>query len=482
MFFAESIFKIAKADPKRTALVIDGQDYSYGFLLSCASELACWLDDRQVKRLAFFADRTIHNYICMLAAVFSGRTYVPIHPLLPPANVEHIIKAAEIDWVWSDAQIDFKNRSITDWIEPKPVDPNATIYLLFTSGSTGKPKGVPVSYGNLQQFLLSMQNRHLLRADDRVAQYADLTFDMSVYDVWMAWQIGASLHVVPSSERLAPYKFINDHRITVWFSVPAVIRILRQLKLLSANCFSSLRLSLFSGEALLVKDASDWQLAVGQGVIENLYGPTEATVECLAHRFNHEIPYENEYVPIGQPFGENQVGIVDEGLQWILSNDTKGELLITGPQVISGYYQNDKLTQEKFIELHHPSVGKKIWYRTGDRVFRDRLGDYHYLNRLDYQVKIQGYRIELEEVEYHLRAVTKSSEVAAIVRIEATGVGKELLAVVSGTLLTVMEIKKELRQKLPEYAVPKTILIIETALPRNRNGKLDRQQLLSLFP
>jgi non-ribosomal peptide synthetase component F len=165
----------------------------------------------------------------------------------------------------------------------------ALAYLMFTSGTTGTPKGVMVTAANLHHFAMVMQQRYQIGPGDRLSRASEITFDLSVFDIFVGLGNGAAVCVVPQAQRLAPARFIRERRLTVWFSVPSVATALQQLKMLKPGSLSQLRWSLFCGELLPVAVAAAWQAAAPNSVVENLYGPTEATVSCLLQRVPADI-------------------------------------------------------------------------------------------------------------------------------------------------------------------------------------------------
>jgi amino acid adenylation domain-containing protein len=351
-----------------------------------------------------------------------------------------------------------------------------TAYLLFTSGSTGSPKGVPISYTNLRAFLELMSNRYRLTPDDRLTQTFDQTFDLSIFDLLMAWTSGACVYSIPSFELFAPINFINRHQITLWFSVPSVASRLLKRGALRSACMPSLRWSLFCGEGLPSVTAEAWQSAAPQSKLENLYGPTELTIACSAYRWNPESsPADciNGLVPIGEIFSGLSYLIVNDQCAEVGTGEV-GELCVTGSQMFSGYWRAPELSMDCFL---HRGISDRVaikYYRTGDLV--SQLGaNLVYRGRKDTQVKISGYRIELGEIEAVLR---RAGCVEATVLAFPEEYPESMVAFVSGNDDT-DAMFKSLREYLPSYMWPKSIVLLNY-LPLNNNMKIDRANLRSI--
>ena len=346
---------------------------------------------------------------------------------------------------------------------------------MFTSGSTGQPKGVMVSHTNVLHYVNYVTKRYGFTSNDRLSQTFDLTFDLSVHDMFVAWETGACLCCPTQKQAIKPGAFINDMRLTVWFSVPSTAAFMRRFGILRPGMYPRLRLSLFCGEALPIEVVRCWALAAPNSVIENIYGPTELTIACTAYRWDANSPDECEQaiVPIGQPFDSMRALIVDEQLREV-EDGIDGELLMTGPQLSLGYWQDEANTRRAFVHI----TGKKgTYYRTGDRVRRSAVNkSLIYLGRLDNQIKVLGHRVELGEVEAAIRQLSGLEAVVAV-GWPTTESGADGIQVFLETdRFDTKALASQLKKKLPAYMLPRGILVLNQ-FPLNANGKYDRKAL-----
>jgi non-ribosomal peptide synthetase component F len=284
----------------------------------------------------------------------------------------------------------------------------------------------------------------------------------------MALSANAELVAVPMPVLRRLPEFVDGHGISLWFSVPTAIRLLRKLGRLSPGALRPLKRSLFCGEALTCDDAAAWRVAAPTGILDNLYGPTELTIACSAYRWLGEDGDDygvNGIVPIGRLFEDTRCLLVDADLRPAAD---EGELCVTGTQMFPGYLDPSD-DEGRFLKRD----GLR-WYRTGDRVRRLADGNLAYLGRLDYQVKIRGYRVELLEVEHALRQLDEVRDCAVTV-VQRHGEA-ELAAAYCGEPVAGRKIAQRLAARLPQYMIPKSIRYV-AELPLNSNGKVDRKAL-----
>ncbi|MGC2712628.1 MAG: AMP-binding protein, partial [Pseudolabrys sp.] len=340
---------------------------------------------------------------------------------------------------------------------------------------------VMVSHANVLHYIAYVTRRYSITCEDRVSQNFDLTFDLSAHDLFVAWQRGACVCCPNKKQRFKPDDFINGAGLTTWFSVPSTALFMHRLGVLKPDLYPNLRLSLFCGEALPAEIARRWALAAPNSVIENIYGPTELTIACTAYRWDGKLSpkqCEQGIVPIGEPFDDMEVLIADENLEQV-QDGTAGELLMRGPQMSAGYWHDEEQTKRAFVTV--PGKNGKVFYRTGDRVCRRGPGKpMVYLGRVDSQMQVLGYRVEMGEVECAVRQASGLDGVVAI-GWPLTQRGADGIEVfLEAETLDVTRLVAELRSKLPPYMLPRNIRLLR-ALPLNSNGKFDRQALVKIL-
>jgi amino acid adenylation domain-containing protein len=517
--FVESVNRF----PAREALVVDGECLSYLALQGLAAEIASAILQHEhdaSSLVALLAHRSKTAYASILGILGAGKGYVPLNPKFPVERTRRMLDLSGCGMLIAGTEgfqhlpkllievnrpltvilpdlvdasglaSDFpqhrfvasKEMADNDSFSFRPeVSPSGIAYLLFTSGSTGQPKGVPIAQSNVRSYLQYVCDRYDVDETDRFSQEFDLTFDLSVHDMFVCWERGGCLFSVPETSVMAPAKFIREHQLTVWFSVPSIIGILARMRLLPPGCFPSLRYSLFCGEPLAASYAQLWQEAAPNSIVENLYGPTETTIAISHYRWNQTGSSEecvNGIVPIGWIFAGQECSVIDAERKAVPAG-APGELCLCGSQVTSGYWNEPGKTQEQFVRL--PAAGERSWYRTGDMAKQDANGCLYYLGRADHQVKIHGYRVELQEIEAVLRKACGTAQVVSIAWPVENGSADGTVAFVSG--VDALDHDKALAycsNVLPGYMVPKKIYLCDE-MPLNANGKIDRSKLVSML-
>ncbi|MBL4839160.1 MAG: AMP-binding protein [Kordiimonadaceae bacterium] len=479
-------------NPNATALIIDGRSISYSKLLSMAHALALALKESPHKFCVLYIDNTLYRYIAMLAAWLADKTYIPILPetstsrcksivrQLPGAcyvlmssyeeRVKHLrgiiptdsIVIAGPDLIGLDDQ---QENDAIKMVEGK----NPYAVMIFTSGSTGAPKGVLISHYNLSHYIENAC--HLFQPDetDVFAHCTSYASDLHMHDFYVAWSVGAAVFVfADASRQRLPLEF-KAYGITHCFMVPALAMRIQNDGFRIPNYLPDLKVCIFAGEPLTRTLATFWARAANNSRIFNLYGPAEATVAFTWHEWDARD--QEELVPIGRALPGLDIHVFDtEGNE--LPDGKKGELYLSGPQVVDGYYNNEDKTAAAFVKFSNG----KVWYRSGDlgSIHQDGV---HFHGRIDDCIKIKGYRIERLDLETEISLAVGAKRVAAVPFGGESFCQDFALFVAPDDTLNIPEIKQQCAAGLPDYMQP-TLVIIEP-LPANANGKIDYMALNS---
>jgi non-ribosomal peptide synthetase-like protein len=436
------------------------------------------------QKVAILLPRTSPDaYIAQIAVLKAGGAYTCLEPTFPDSQIAQIFEDAEPTLILTNtsgrARLQTANllslpcllaseaiQAESPPCPPLSITPQSLAYMIYTSGTTGRPKGVMISHESICNLVVGDLTEFRLGVGDRVVQGSSTAYDSSVEEIWLALASGATLVIMDDeTARLGPdlVTWLQSERITVFCPPPTLLR--------ATGCenpqkaLPDLRLLYVGGEALPNDVVEKW--AVGRRLV-NGYGPTECTV--TATRSDVLI---GEPVTIGKPVPGNTAWVVDENLNE-LPLGMAGELVIGGVGVAIGYHNRPELNAEKFPT--HPRFGRV--YRTGDRVERDENGDLLYHGRIDAQVKLRGYRIELEAIEAVLARCEGVRE--AVCTVQGEGALQTLVAFIISTEVThppdFEELRKAIQQALPSYMVPARIGVLEE-IPKSVGGKVKRSAL-----
>ena len=472
----------AKNHPGR--LAVDGGklgQLTYGELFGAAAHRAETLVG--FRSVGILSNRRPETYCAVLACFLAGVAFTPLNPKFPSARLAKIADLSEVDFVYCDSSTVGAATEMDISFEELPAPPELasgstklpvaretvaaeTVYRMFTSGSTGEPKGVPIPYGALDHYVRAIRELISFPEASRFSQLFDLSFDLSMHDIFVALANGST--IVPASDLnlMMPHSYVAKQRIDVWFSVPMLAMVAAR-GLADKIPEHRLQLGLFCGEALPIDYVSRFRALMEDGApVWNLYGPTEATIAFTAR----QVPRGNvnwRMAPLGEPFGANRIALLDDqSAVRPVTEGSAGELLLGGPQVFRGYVPH---RMDPFCR-----IGDDVFYRSGD-IVRFHEGELHFTGRADGQVKIRGMRIELPEIESAFRNVLGCDTAAAVVH------GDQDCAEirVAYTRLEKLDSIRALAEVLPEYMLPARIWHLPE-LPVNQNGKVDRKTLGSM--
>jgi D-alanine--poly(phosphoribitol) ligase subunit 1 len=479
-------------------------------------ELGGWVDSlaallltkglRRGDVIAIGHDKHALSYALMLAAIRLGVAYVIIDVVSPIARTSRILQVSAPKLLFYDDpayQTDMAELGTTQGCELLLLDPSilptaseidlerqrkysrlvdgATIaYIMFTSGSTGIPKGVAVTHQNVLHFIAWGHKRFGITWLDNFANLSPMYFDNSVFDFYVGLFCGASLSPIHRSLLTKPYElvhYVSARACTIWFSVPSALMYLMTMKAIAPGTLSHLRAIIFGGEGYPKGELKKlYDRFSGQASLINVYGPTECTCICSAHTLSADDLLDLDGLPtLGHLNFNFDHRILDEDD----CDAAEGELCLIGPNVAAGYFNDLERTTAAFYSITDVNRFMKRMYRTGDLV-KEVDGRLHFVGRKDNQIKHMGYRIELEEIEHALVKLPKINQAAVIYSRTNAAYGKIIGFAASLEEVDEQYLLAELRELLPNYMIPSRI-IVKAELPKNPNGKVDRQQLQALI-
>jgi len=496
----------AEAKPDAIALSYQGSHLSYAEVNRSANRIAGELiakGARPETLVAIYASRTPDLVIGILGVLKSGAAYVPLDPMYPNDRLAFILEDTQVAILLTEskrvgslpshsAEIVLLDDSVAtpviqnntfDMNPAADVKPENLAYVIYTSGSTGKPKGVLVTHANVVRLFDATDKWFRFDETDVWTLFHSSAFDFSVWEIWGALTKGGRLVVVPFEISRSSTEFRNmlaAEKVTVLNQTPsAFLQLMRSDQLAPSKARLSLRFVIFGGEALNLQSLHPWVDRYGDSrpKLINMYGITETTVHVTYRPITVEDVAGDTGSVIGVPIPDLEVYILDQNRK-IVPIGVPGELYVGGGGVTRGYLNRPDLTSERFVTNPFTATSGAVLYRTGDLVRFISNGDLEYLGRIDQQVQIRGFRVELGEIEAALtqhRAVTE----AAVLLYDTPAEEKILAAYVvvdSKQSVTVAELRANLRQKLPEYMIPQSFALLDV-LPLTGNGKIDRRAL-----
>jgi amino acid adenylation domain-containing protein len=477
--------------PGRTALEYADNRLTYEELDKRSNRLARFLQECGAgpgRIVGISLERSFAMVEGVLAILKCGAAFVPLDPDFPQERLSYMISDAHIRILVTDEAVsgrlpacdariislDRDANTIAAYSDAKPevigFNPECVAYVIYTSGSTGKPKGVQVPHRAVVNFFTSMGREPGLTQDDIVLAITTLSFDIAMLELFLPLCVGAvsvivSRETAVSGELLA--EMLNRSQATVMQATPATWRML-----LAAGWQGSPALKIICGGETFPQNLAK-ELLPKAACVWNMYGPTETTIWSTSYRLvDAEKP-----VLIGRPIANTKIYILDKNMQPVPIG-VKGEMYIGGKGVALGYLNQPALTEKKFIRDPFSKNAGGMLYKTGDMVKFHPDGNIEFLGRIDNQVKIRGFRIELGEIESVLGASESISQ-AAVTTIEPKAEDVRLVAYIvpkPDTTFTMTELRKYLRNKLPDYMIPQHFVELDK-MPYTPNGKIDRGRL-----
>lgn len=485
------------AKTNKIALINREEQLSYRELDARSDTFAAWLIKHfgeEGSPVVLCGEKETSLLCCMLGTLKAGRAYVPIDSVVPDDRAVQIIADVQpqviVDFtgrslggdkrVWSGETIKSLLLSSSDPVsEEKWVSGEEAAYILFTSGSTGRPKGVPITVDNLEAFCKGVLPFY--PEDGVILNQVSYSFDVSGCAVYAGLSRGMSLFTIDHKMTADFGELFTQLRasgLTTWVSTPSFAELCIQSRAFCAEMLPQMRQFLFCGEVLTHALCDELVQRFPQAQILNTYGPTEATVLVTAVNITEEMRCDNRPIPIGAPINGVTLRLTDVQGREIITEEETGELSILGPSVGPGYFGRPDLTQKSFFT--ETTTGLR-GYRTGDLCYR-KNDLYYYCGRVDNQLKLGGYRIEIEDIENNLQKLGNVQR-AAVVPIWKEEKVQYLAAFLLlkepdglTNLKRTIQMKKEAAAFLPSYMIPRQMFVVES-FPLNVNGKIDKKVL-----
>lgn len=503
--------------PEQEAIRYSDKSLNYRELADKSNSLATLLQTIGVQRrdrVGIYMNKGLESIIAMYAIMKAGACYVPIDPGSSAERVAYILEDCAIKVLFSQPQRSqviekltnersllqyclgieaLKNTQLTtiNWAEIEQLAaatlPDTGVieqdlaYIIYTSGSTGEPKGIMHTHYSGLAYAKWVCHYYGFKRSDRFSNHAPLHFDMSTLDFFAAQLVAATTVIIPEAVTRLPASYsqlLQQECISVFFTVPlALVQLLLQ-GVLEKRDLSKLRWIIFGGESTPTKHLRALMKSLPDTRFNHMYGPAESN-GCTCYPVPMLDDNDDSPIPIGKAFATMETKVLDEDAQELSSTGDIGELIVRGPSLMSGYWGRTDLTKKVFYFATVIPGIKDKYYRTGDMVQINAQGDYIFLGRQDRQIKVRGYRVELDGVENHLLSHPHVQEAAVFSQTDAEG-NQSISAVV--ILMTKNQVSTDtlvdfLLQKIPRYAIPQT-LKIQTVLPRISSGKINYLQLM----
>jgi amino acid adenylation domain-containing protein len=495
----------ARRTPERVALVFEGQRLTYRELdrrAGCLAQHLRRLGAGPDARVGLFVERSLELVVGILGALKAGAAYVPMDTAYPQERLAFMLSDADVRLLLTQSSLLAKlppcaaqlvRMDAFDWSGPAPhadmgTHPENLAYVIYTSGSTGRPKGVCIEHRNIVNYVLGVAERLRLEPGMSHATVSTIAADLGNTVIFPALATGGCLHVI-AQERAESQAMLSDYfsrqRIDVLKIVPSHLAALQSGR--NPDAVMPARRLILGGEASRLDWIERLRALAPRCEIYNHYGPTETTVGVLTYHVGAQLPAtQSGTLPLGRALPNCSIHLLDEQGRPVPVGE-KGELCIGGRGVARGYLNRPELTAEKFVADPFSSDPGARLYRTGDLARCLADGNIEFCGRIDHQVKLHGYRVELGEIEGALREQAEVQDAVVLLREDASG-DRQVVAYVAAKPanqalfvdeLTPAILREFLKGRLPQYMVPSAFVLMDR-LPLTANGKLDRQGLAAL--
>ena len=485
--------------PEKIAVIEESRSIRWGEFLSACKRAGSFLarENMQGTPVSVYAEKGIDALIAFFGAVYSGTCYSFLNPELPDARlcaIQEVLKARIVlttENMREKAEALFKNarvcvireilnaeidENLLSRARKRAVDTDP-LYINFTSGSTGTPKGIAVGHRSVIDFIDCFAELFGFADSDIIANQAPFDFDVSVKDIYTALKTGATLVLVPMRMFSAPVELLDylcANQVTALTWAVSALCLISTFHGLDYKTPETVNKVLFSGEVMPEKHLKDWRRHLPNAMFVNLYGPTEITCNCTYHILDAARDYASG-IPIGKPFPNECVFLLDEKNHEIVEPETVGEICVRGSALALGYYRNPEQNASHFVQNPLNDCYPEIIYRTGDLGRYSETGELFFSGRKDFQIKHMGHRIELEEIERAMAAMDGVERCCCTFDEKKSRLHGYYVGNIERDALYA-----ELQKALPVFMIPGILRQVD-AMPLNKNGKIDRKKLDELY-
>lgn len=480
--------------PDKIAFADKDKSITYQELLQRSKAIGTKLSNIVSPRtpVPVFMEKSVDTIALFFGIVYAGCFYVLLDTKQPKARLKHILNTLDVNMLITSSlyERDLKRLEFTGDVvqlenleEEKVIDEKILeqirnqaldtdpLYGIFTSGSTGIPKGVIVAHRSVIDFINVFTKTFEITSEDVIGNQAPWDFDVSVKDIYSTIATGATMQIIPKQFFSFPTKLIDflcEREVTTIIWAVSAVCIISTLKGFEYKVPTKLKKIMFSGEVMPVKQLNIWREYLPDAMYVNLYGPTEITCNCTYHIIKEDyVP--GDIIPIGRPFPNEHVFLLDDENKEVKEPGKKGELCVSGTAVTLGYYNNPEQTQKAFTQNPLNPYYLETIYRTGDLAYYNEEGLLCFASRKDFQIKHMGHRIELGEIEGSMESIKEIKRACCIFE------NNKIHAFYDGEIEK-KEIVRELKKTLPVFMIPNVFIQLEQ-FPITKNGKIDRNEL-----
>ena len=483
MELIEQIDRWSEIYPERAAHVSGAHSITYRELTSRSNKLAAYLSSTlpsDGSPVVILGHKEIEMLVGFLGCIKSGHPYIPLDTSLPSQRVEVVIETARSSLTLTPEQIReiISNDSENKFTIHKPAL-NDPWYIIFTSGSTGNPKGVTITRGCLENFVEWVTAEQGFKEGNEIfLNQAPFSFDLSVMDLYASLASGGTLFSINKdeiAEQKVLYKTLAKSDVSFWVSTPSFARMCLMEHSFNQEMLPNVHTFWFCGETLAPDVAANLLKRFPNAKVWNTYGPTEATVATTSIQITEEVIAKYSPLPVGRPKPGTQVVVHDEKSNPVAGGE-RGEIIIAGPNVSVGYIHRPDLTSRAFFELNNQRA-----YHTGDWG-RYQDGLLFFEGRMDFQIKLHGYRIEIGDIESNLHALTNVQDAVVIPAMKNERADYLVAFMIlkskseKSDFEVMREMKRQLSERVPDYMVPRKFVFL-AEFPTTTNGKVDRKKL-----